>query len=81
VHKGLEVKQYLVKAYPPQIRHLAQGTWSLGLYNIFVYVEAVAHESAILSSPTPTCIAHPAAVLMHDYWTVEDSPSDLPCML
>jgi len=42
----------------------------VGLYKIFVYVEAVVHESTILSSPLPTCIAHPDAVLLHDYWTV-----------
>jgi len=44
------------------------------------YFEAVAHESTILSFPPPTCIAHPGAILLHDYWTVYDSPSDLPCV-
>ena len=29
--------------------------------------------------PLPsTCIAHPGAILLHDYQTVYDSPSDLP---
>jgi len=28
--------------------------------------------------PPPTCIAHPGAILLHDYWAVYDSPSDLP---
>ena len=28
--------------------------------------------------PPPTCIVHPGAVLLHDYWTVYDSPPDLP---
>jgi len=40
------------------------------------------HESTIVSFPPPTCIAHPGAILSHEYWTVYDSPSDLPlCML
>jgi len=33
------------------------------------------------STPPPpplTCNAHPDAVLLHDYWTAYDSPSDLP---
>jgi len=50
----------------------------LGLYKIFVYLEAVAHESTILLFPPHTRIAHPGAILLHDYWTVYDSPSDLP---
>ena len=37
------------------------------------------HESIILSFTPPTCIAHPGAILLHDYWAVYDSPSDLPC--
>jgi len=28
--------------------------------------------------PPPICIAHPGAILLHDYWTVLDSPPDLP---
>ena len=27
--------------------------------------------------PPPTCIAHPGAILLHDYWTVYGSPPDL----
>ena len=50
----------------------------LGLYKIFVYIEAVGHESTTRSPPPPTCFAHPGALLLHDYWTVYDSPSDLP---
>jgi len=42
----------------------------VGLYKIFVYFEAVVHEPTILSFPTPTCIAHPGAILLHDDWTV-----------
>ena len=42
----------------------------LGLYNILFYFEASVHESTILSFPAPTCIAHPGAVLLHDYWAV-----------
>jgi len=39
-------------------------------YKIFVYFEAIVHESTILSFPPPTCIAHPGAILLHDDWTV-----------
>jgi len=49
-----------------------------GLYKRFVYFEAVVRESIILSFPPPTCIAHPGAILLHDYWRVYDSPPDLP---
>jgi len=35
------------------------------------------HESTILSCPPPTCIAHPGAMLLHDYWAVYDPPSDI----
>jgi len=76
-HTGL--KQWLSPVglrVNPSARRLLQ----LGLYKIFVYVEAVGHESTILSFPPSTCIAHPAPVLLHDYWTVYDSPSDLPCV-
>jgi len=53
------------------------GAWH-GLYKIFVYFEAVVNESTILSFPPHTCIAHPGAIRLHDYWTVYNSPSDLP---
>jgi len=52
---------------------------SIGLYKTFVYVETVVHESTILSPP-PTCIANPVAILLHHYWTVYNSPSNLPCV-
>jgi len=42
----------------------------LGLHKIFVYFEAVVHESTILLFPPPICIAHPGAILLHDDWTV-----------
>jgi len=42
----------------------------LGLYKILFYFKAVVCESTILSFPPPTCSAHPAAILLHDYWTV-----------
>jgi len=42
----------------------------VGLYKIFVYVEAIVHKSTILSCPLPTCIAHPGTILLHDDWTV-----------
>jgi len=36
-------------------------------------------ESTILYSfrPPSTCIVHPGAILLHDWWTVYNSPSDL----
>ena len=40
--------------------------------------EASEHESTILSFPTPTCIAHPGAILLHDYWAVSAPTSDIP---
>ena len=52
----------------------------IGLYKIFVYFEAVVHESTIPPCPPPTCIVYPGAILLHDHWTVYDSPSDLPCV-
>jgi len=51
-----------------------------GLYKIFFYLEAFAHESTILSFPAPTCIAHPGAILLHDYWAIYDSPRPPFCM-
>jgi len=62
----------------PAAARPARWRLHVGLYKIFVYVEAVLHKSTILSFPPPTCIAHPAAVLLHDDWTVYDSLSDLP---
>jgi len=38
----------------------------LGLHKIFVYLEAIVHESTILSFAPPTCIAPPGAILLHD---------------
>ena len=49
----------------------------LGLYKIFVYFEAVVQESTILFFAPATCTAHPGAVLLHNYGSVYDSPSDL----
>ena len=48
-----------------------------GLYKILFSCEAVVHESTICSFPPPTCIAHPGAILVHDYWAVYDPPSEL----
>jgi len=45
---------------------------------MFIYSTAVVYKSTILSFPPPTCIAHPGAILLHDYWTVYDSLFDLP---
>jgi len=49
-----------------------------GPYTKFVYFKTGVHESTILSPPPPTCTTYPGAILLHDYWTVYDSPSDLP---
>jgi len=51
----------------------------LGFHKIFFHFEAFVHESTIFSFPAPTCIAHPDAKLLHDYWAVYDPLSDLPC--
>jgi len=62
-------------------REVRHSTPPLGLHKMFVYFEAVLHESTIFSFPPPTCttcIAHPGAILLHDEWKVYDSPSDLP---
>jgi len=50
----------------------------VGLYKIFVYFEAFLYESTIVSFPAMTCIAHPGAILLRDYWAVYDPPSDPP---
>jgi len=47
-------------------------------YKIFIYFEAVVHESLILSSPTSTCIVHSGAIRLHDHLIVYDTLSDLP---
>jgi len=57
---------------------VGRGGGGAGIYKIFVYFKAGVHESTILVSPPPTCIAHPGAIRMHDYRTVHDSPPDLP---
>jgi len=51
---------------------------SFGLYKILFYFEAAVHESTLLSFPPPTYIAHPGAILLHDYWAVYDFLSGLP---
>ena len=52
-------------------------TSPFGLYKIVFSCETVVHESTMRSFSTPTCIAHPGAILLHDYWAVYDSPSEL----
>jgi len=47
-----------------------QSAPQVGLNKIFVYVEVVVYQSSILSFPPPTCITHPGAIRLHDYWTV-----------
>jgi len=60
--------------------HLGMGGLTIGLYKIFFPCEAVVPESTILAPPPPTCIAHPGAIRLHDYWAVYDSPSELSCV-
>jgi len=52
--------------------------WLIGLDKIFFYFKSFVHESVVLSFPPTTYIAYPGAIPLHDYWTVYDSPSDLP---
>ena len=47
-----------------------QGTGKLGLYKIFFYCEAIVHQSTILLFPSPTCMTHHSAILLHEYNTV-----------
>jgi len=72
-------KVVLTRVNPAAVAAHAESSrvFPVSLYKIFVYFEAVVHESTILSFAPPTCIAHPGAILLHDYWTVYDSPSDL----
>jgi len=47
-----------------EVRLLETGAY-VSLYKLFVYFEAVVHESTIISPPPPpTCIAHPGAILV-----------------
>jgi len=47
------------------------GALWLGLYKIFVYVEAVVHESNTLRPHPPICIGNTVAILLHGYWAVQ----------
>jgi len=39
------------------------------------------HESIVLFFLPPTCIGHPVAILLHDYWAIYTPPPlDLPCV-
>jgi len=46
----------------------------VGLYRRLVSLEAFVHESIILLLPTPTCVAHTIAMLMHDYCAIYNAP-------
>jgi len=46
----------------------------MSLYKIFVYSEAVVHESIIFIPPPPTCTAHTVAILLHAYCAIYDPP-------
>jgi len=52
----------------------------VGLYKIFVYVEAVMHKSLILVLPFPTGIAHNSAIILHVYCATYDPPRPAPCV-
>ena len=52
------------------LREAGQAEVHLGLYKILVYFGAIVHESTILSFPTPTCMARPDAILLHDYYII-----------
>jgi len=71
LHKRLEGKEYLVKA-----NSRLQAS-RIGLHKRLYFCETVMHESTIRSFPPPTCIARPDAIVLHDYWAVYDSPSEL----
>jgi len=75
-HAALRSLVLRIINYP---HHGITASW-LGLNKILLYFEAVVHESTIVPFPSSTCIAHPGAILLHDYWPVYDSPSDLPCV-
>jgi len=82
VHTSRKVKQHLVKAKGQRV-NTGEGCRGgigvpVGLHKIFVHFEAFMHEPTTPSLPPPACIAHLGAILLHDYWTVYDSPSDLP---
>jgi len=47
---------------------------ALSLYKIFVHFEAFMHESIIRVLPSPTCIAHNSAILLHDHCAIYDPP-------
>jgi len=53
----------LGRGYPVGVRISSSSSQTRGcevsLHKIFVYVEAVVHESPILAFSPPTCIAHP----------------------
>jgi len=54
----------------------------VGLYKIFVYFGAIVHESTILLFSPPTCMTHPGAILLHDYYHSIRLPFRPPlCML
>jgi len=53
----------------------ASSNAQVGRYKMFLHFEA-----RVQSFPAPTCIVHPAAILLHDYWALCDPPSDLPCI-
>ena len=70
---GVPTREWRSAQPPPTKRRL-------GLYKICFYFEAFVHDSTILAFPAPTCIAHPGVIPFHDYWSVYDTPSDLPCV-
>ena len=79
VHHGLAPRLEGLQRAQPLQRRLAQGlahrgghhqqtgTHQLGLYKIFFYFKAFVHESIHLLLPSPTCITHTIATLLHDH--------------
>jgi len=51
------------------------ATWPLQDIRLLRSCRALLNHPFI---PPPTCIAHPGAILLHNYWTVCDFPSDHP---
>jgi len=56
------------------------STSGVGLYKIFFHFEAFVHESIILYSPLPTCIAHTIEILLYGYCAKYYLPPNPPCV-
>ena len=57
----------------------SQETTGCGLaFTRYSFTSKLLCTNQPLSFHPPTCIAYPGAILLHDYWTVHDSPSAIP---